>query len=37
MTVGVWVKDMGCAGPLTFSAHFRNETKSVTLNFNCGE
>lgn len=34
---GLWVYDVGCAGEITFSARLGQISKSVLLNFPCGE
>jgi hypothetical protein len=36
-TPGLWVRDVGCAGAVTFSAQLGANKRTVKLNFDCGE
>ena len=33
----LWIRDAGCAGIITVTATFRDQSKSETLSLNCGE
>ena len=33
----LWIRNVGCAGRVNFSARFGRQKESVTLNFDCGE
>ncbi len=37
VVVPLWVRDVGCAGRVVFSAQFGASRRTVTLDFNCGE
>lgn len=37
VTKPLWVRDIGCAGKVTFTAQFRGKSRSVVLDFACGE
>ncbi len=37
MVAPLWVRDVGCAGPVTFTAQLGASRQAVRLNFNCGE
>ena len=37
MNAALWVRDVGCAGAVTFSASLGASRQRAVLNFNCGE